>query len=214
MLKLRHFPILATLVWLSLSGQVLAQSFNCRYAKTADEVLICQDRDLSTLDERLSSMYFNARGTASSADRARLDRDQSGWLQARKQCGRNKDCIEQTYQRRIQQLASTFTAELPEEFRGKWTRDDGNFGISITATTTFETGYGCDIKTINSIKDTSDANLFVYQVEMLCQADGYQAPPAQLLKSLWAIRRTSAGDALVITTIPDSIEVFQRETNH
>src|SRR3954471_15044450 len=31
-----------------------AQSFNCRYARTPDEVTICEDARLSALDERLS----------------------------------------------------------------------------------------------------------------------------------------------------------------
>jgi uncharacterized protein len=40
-----------------LSTSAFAQSFNCRYAKKADEILICQDPQLSQLDERLASIY-------------------------------------------------------------------------------------------------------------------------------------------------------------
>ena len=41
-----------------------AQSFNCRNAMNADEVLICQDGELSRLDERMAGLYFAGRNQA------------------------------------------------------------------------------------------------------------------------------------------------------
>lgn len=38
-----------------------AQSFNCRYARTPDEVTICEDARLSALDERLAPVFPLAR---------------------------------------------------------------------------------------------------------------------------------------------------------
>jgi uncharacterized protein YecT (DUF1311 family) len=40
-----------------------AQSFNCRYARSADEVLICQDEHLSRLDVLLSGTYYRLRNS-------------------------------------------------------------------------------------------------------------------------------------------------------
>ena len=34
------------------------QSFNCRYAKTATEVLICQNPELGRLDEEMAAAFY------------------------------------------------------------------------------------------------------------------------------------------------------------
>ena len=47
------------LVSLGLVSSAHAQSFNCRYARTPDEVAICQNGRLSDLDERLSNRQGN-----------------------------------------------------------------------------------------------------------------------------------------------------------
>jgi uncharacterized protein len=82
-----------------------AQSFNCRYARTADEVTICQDARLSRLDERLSSRFFRLRDSLSGPDRARLDRGQSAWLDARHQCKSDPACIGAAYLGRLSELS-------------------------------------------------------------------------------------------------------------
>jgi uncharacterized protein len=81
-----------------------AQSFNCRTADLPDEVLICQNPRLSALDERMSSLYFRLRNSLASAERRRLETDQSAWLRSRIGCGRDFRCIESHYERRIAQL--------------------------------------------------------------------------------------------------------------
>jgi uncharacterized protein len=84
--------------------QAQAQSFNCRYAKTADEVLICQDSQLSALDEQMSSLFFTLRNSLTPRQQRILDSEQQYWLRARMSCGRDADCIENAYERRIRQL--------------------------------------------------------------------------------------------------------------
>lgn len=81
-----------------------AQSFNCRYAKTADEVLICQTPRLSALDERMSSIFFRLRSNLHGRERSRLEADQAEWLHERRACGRDVSCIESAYRRRIREL--------------------------------------------------------------------------------------------------------------
>jgi uncharacterized protein len=96
----------AVIALISQGGAVQAQSFNCRYAKTADEVLICQNADLSALDEQMSSLFSRLRNSLSHGETRLLDREQSFWLQNRISCGRDAGCIEGAYQRRIRQLRS------------------------------------------------------------------------------------------------------------
>src|SRR3954467_9683111 len=66
------------LVSLGLVSSAHAQSFNCRYARTPDEVAICESARLSALDERLSSRFFRLRDSLYGPDRA--PRSQSGGL--------------------------------------------------------------------------------------------------------------------------------------
>jgi uncharacterized protein len=83
---------------------VLAQSFNCRTADRPDEVLICQDSHLSALDERMSSLYYTLRNSLRGPARRALEAAQSSWLRARIACGRDFQCIEVHYERRITEL--------------------------------------------------------------------------------------------------------------
>ncbi len=87
-----------------LATAVHAQSFNCRYAKAADEILICQDAQLAALDERMSSLYFNLRNSLYGYRRAALEDSQSRWLRGRMSCGRDHGCIYDAYVRRIRFL--------------------------------------------------------------------------------------------------------------
>jgi uncharacterized protein len=82
-----------------------AQSFNCRYARTPDEVTICEDARLSALDEHLSRRFFRLRDSLYGSDRARLDSDQTIWLNARHRCGSNPACIAASYRARIAELS-------------------------------------------------------------------------------------------------------------
>ena len=81
-----------------------AQSFNCRYARSADEVLICQDPRLSALDERMAHLYFPLRNSLFGYERAQLQADQAGWLRSRRSCGADGLCIADAYRSRIREL--------------------------------------------------------------------------------------------------------------
>jgi uncharacterized protein len=90
---------------LLLVSSAHAQSFNCRYARTPDEVTICENPRLSVLDERMSSRFFRLRDRLYGPDRARLDRDQAVWLNARQRCGSNPACVAAAYRARIAELS-------------------------------------------------------------------------------------------------------------
>jgi uncharacterized protein len=80
------------------------QSFNCRTADKPDEVLICQSPRLGRLDEQMSSLYFTLRNRLGGAERRALETAQASWLESRFACGRDFQCIETRYERRIAEL--------------------------------------------------------------------------------------------------------------
>ena len=90
-----------------------AQSFNCRYARTADERVICDRPNLSHLDERLSRRYQRAYNGAEPGMKRRLERQQAAWLQSRHNCGDNARCIRRHYEVRIGELES-FGGSAPQ----------------------------------------------------------------------------------------------------
>lgn len=81
-----------------------AQSFNCRYASRADEVVICQNSGLAALDERMAGIYERTRSRLYGGARQALIRDQSIWLRSRYGCGADAGCIEDAYRQRINEL--------------------------------------------------------------------------------------------------------------
>jgi uncharacterized protein len=81
-----------------------AQSFNCRTADRPDEVAICQNPQLSSLDEEMSNLYFTLRNQLSGSERRVFEAGQRRWLQSRIDCGRDFGCIEDLYDRRIRFL--------------------------------------------------------------------------------------------------------------
>lgn len=93
--------LIAVAAFLLPAAAAEAQAFNCRYARYADEITICQDPLLSRLDERMSRLFYRLRDRVGGA---RLDPDQDSWLRARRACGRDAACIEGAYRLRIREL--------------------------------------------------------------------------------------------------------------
>lgn len=89
---------------LTLAHSAQAQSFNCRYAKSPDEVAICQSDRLSRLDQILARLYFSVRNRLYGGERAALEREQARWLRSRRDCGADIPCIAESYESRIQEL--------------------------------------------------------------------------------------------------------------
>src|SRR4051794_33305812 len=83
------------------------QGFDCRYARSPDEQLICRDPRLSRLDEELNSVYARQYYSQPGSGRTRLDQAEDAWVIERRRCGADSACIEQSYRRRIEQLGVT-----------------------------------------------------------------------------------------------------------
>lgn len=76
-----------------------AASFNCAKASTANEIAICSDDELSTLDETLAAVYKQARGSVS--DAKSLKDEQFNWIKILVTCDDNVDCLISAYDNRI-----------------------------------------------------------------------------------------------------------------
>ena len=98
------FALAAAIMAASFIDTAAAQSFNCRYAKKPDEVLICQDSYLSDLDEEMAGLYAYVRQGLSGRYRRALKREQASWLRSRMRCGYDFACIEAHYLDRIDEL--------------------------------------------------------------------------------------------------------------
>jgi hypothetical protein len=93
---------------------------------------------------------------------------------------------------------------LPAIFQGHWQPD-----LDVAASHITETNYECDIRKINPVGLIPFER--IYQIDMTCTTFPPESSQyTQRVQSIWAVRRTSAGDVLVITTLPDTIQVFQR----
>lgn len=75
-----------------------AVSFNCQKAKTFTEKAICQDPELSALDDELNTLYNDAE-VASKNPKA-LKKQEEKWLATRDACQTN-GCVKKAYQKRI-----------------------------------------------------------------------------------------------------------------
>ena len=97
--------VLSAVILTAFSAQAVhPQSFNCRYAKKPDEVLICQNDRLGALDEEMSALFYDVRNSLSRRAREGLDEDQAYWLRSRMRCGYDYSCVESHYVDRIADL--------------------------------------------------------------------------------------------------------------
>jgi uncharacterized protein len=79
-------------------------SFNCRRASAKTEFTICNDEQLSQLDNEVSVLYDTVRKSTVGDDRQQLDSGESVWLVERNTCSNNLNCIKKHYDDRISEL--------------------------------------------------------------------------------------------------------------
>ncbi|MGZ8369449.1 MAG: hypothetical protein ACXWVH_00155, partial [Caulobacteraceae bacterium] len=77
-------------------------SFNCQYARTRAERMVCTDPELAAADRRLARAFRNAvdNGVPERALRAQQDR----WLRAREQAAVDPEAVAMVYEARIREL--------------------------------------------------------------------------------------------------------------
>jgi uncharacterized protein YecT (DUF1311 family) len=79
---------------------------NCTGTGTPDEIRICGSSKLSELDRQLSELYRTVSQGLDKDQRARLAREESGWVKTRGECQSDEACIASAYRSRIEQLQS------------------------------------------------------------------------------------------------------------
>ncbi|MBX9773363.1 MAG: lysozyme inhibitor LprI family protein [Xanthobacteraceae bacterium] len=98
-----RFLILAAAVVL-LAGPAKAASFDCRQASNADEIAICDSRELSQLDVKMATLYDTIIKLVGMGVRGAIQDQQRAWLQERAGCGGDRACIRRLYDTRIRAL--------------------------------------------------------------------------------------------------------------
>lgn len=81
-------------------------SFNCRYARSASERMVCSDPVLAAADWRLHNAFEQARAQADDPRALRAEQDR--WLQAREAAAPDPVEVLETYEARIDELTSRY----------------------------------------------------------------------------------------------------------
>lgn len=78
-------------------------SFNCNYARTRSERLVCGSGTLAAKDRQMAAIYYAAMANADVGTRAHLRRSRDAFLARRERCG-SEDCILSIYDARISEI--------------------------------------------------------------------------------------------------------------
>src|SRR5207244_8205561 len=81
-----------------------------RAAGSADEMTICQNGDLARLDQQLAAAYRRDMAKLGQEQRDQFQQNEVSFLNARRRCGENQRCLEQSYHNRIQELRNLRSA--------------------------------------------------------------------------------------------------------
>ena len=78
-------------------------SFNCRYAGTRSEQMICGSPALAARDRQMASVYYEAMANSDAATQRHLRRSRDAFLARREQCG-SAACVDGVYAARISEI--------------------------------------------------------------------------------------------------------------
>ncbi|HMN87610.1 MAG TPA: hypothetical protein PKA74_16720 [Bauldia sp.] len=93
-------PLLLAFTALGLSaGTAAAAAFDCAKASTATEYAICDNPEISTLDEQMTGLYYTlvSSGWLKPAQLNKVKTDQNKFLSRRNSCGANYQCLVDAY---------------------------------------------------------------------------------------------------------------------
>jgi uncharacterized protein len=103
--------ICLSVVLVSASPPALAQSFDCKKARSPHEKAICRSDELKSLDSKLAASYKGA--LSKSLDKQSLLNEQRLWLKVTAKCRTNVDCLKIAYTKRTAELDGKGGAQLP-----------------------------------------------------------------------------------------------------
>jgi len=78
-------------------------SFNCGYARTRSERLVCSHAGLAARDRQMAALYYSVMANADVGTRAHLRRSRDAFLARRERCG-SEECVMSIYDARIQEI--------------------------------------------------------------------------------------------------------------
>jgi hypothetical protein len=84
-------------------------SFNCRYARTRSERMVCEDRGLAARDREMAAMFYGAMDDADRRTRRELNRTRDRFLAYRDRC-RSEECVAQAYEGRMREISDIMAA--------------------------------------------------------------------------------------------------------
>lgn len=114
MLTCEHVTKAIGMIGLLLVSWVHAASFDCSKDRNAAEHLICSDKRLNTLDERLGAEYKLSLDDMKMIGDWRLNAlidDENAWIRQRNRC-EDATCISKVYESRLKKLQQMHNAEL------------------------------------------------------------------------------------------------------
>jgi uncharacterized protein len=91
------------LIFILITASLFGASFDCSKAKSNVEKMICQDEELSKLDEKLSTVYASFYFLTKE-----IKSDQREWLKQRNQC-KDSSCIQTSYTKRLEELNTSLS---------------------------------------------------------------------------------------------------------
>ena len=101
---MRTILLTAAVVGLGATGS-FAASFNCAAAKTPTEHAICDNPQISTLDEQTAGLYFRIISSGAPAGTAsQVKASEVNFLAQRNSCGAGYDCLISAYTSQIMYL--------------------------------------------------------------------------------------------------------------
>ena len=78
-------------------------SFNCRYARTSTEKMVCGSPRLAARDREMASLWYALMARADPATRSHLRRSRDAFLERRERCG-SESCVGAAYASRMAEL--------------------------------------------------------------------------------------------------------------
>ena len=84
-------------------------SFNCRYARTRSERMVCEDERLAARDRQMAAMFYSAMDYADRRTRRELNRTRDRFLAYRDRC-RSESCVAEAYEGRMREIEDIMAA--------------------------------------------------------------------------------------------------------
>ena len=78
-------------------------AFNCRYAKTASEKMVCGSGSLAAADRQMSAAYYSEMAIADASAKRALRRTRDKFLARRELCSTNS-CVARVYEQRVAEI--------------------------------------------------------------------------------------------------------------